>query len=341
MANRAVTIGPKKLREIAIPGSHLSGTYAVSPLKPWQTGRYLPRVLYLVWELRLPRKIEEIVLTMWTLAQPDNFLTQLNAGIRYFDLQIQGVVNGAPMCFVYGLESAPVTELFSQLSAFLSTKGNEKEVVLLNFSYTYDMTWSDTVDLLNSFVNTFSDSLAVYNPNGSNKGGLDGFNLDAKLNELWATSARVIIFYSNPDALEKYNFLWPRRSTISSSYPEEATFADVKAVLDNLLPFKEDLFFVLQCQVTPDLDVIKSGVAGSYASLGALAQAGNPLIVKWLNGWGPHKGINIVLADWMTLYPELVSTVIGLNDHTSSVNALVGTNSDTEMEQAREFLPPL
>ncbi|KAF8316041.1 hypothetical protein DL93DRAFT_2078231 [Clavulina sp. PMI_390] len=81
----------------------------------------------------------------------------------------------------------------------------------------------------------------------------------------------------------------------------------------------------------PNGSVVTSGLAGQgYNSLGALAQGGNPQVVTWLNGWGPNVGINIVIADWISLYPTLIPAIIALNGGTVPPVSLSASRVDME-----------
>ncbi|KAF8316094.1 hypothetical protein DL93DRAFT_2078317 [Clavulina sp. PMI_390] len=182
------------------------------------------------------------------------------------------------------------------------------------------MSSNDHENLISLLTAAFINSLAVYNPAGSNQGGTNGFNLNATLNNFWSTKSRIIVFYNDDASVAVNNFLWPNVSNqtvspaITSPRPDASSFTAVQSALDSELPFTGSTAFVLQCQVSPDAGVITSALAGgSYNSLGALAGAGNSQIVGWLKGWGPDVGINIVIADWIQSYPTLIPTIIAMN----------------------------
>ncbi|KAF8316033.1 PLC-like phosphodiesterase [Clavulina sp. PMI_390] len=317
MTANSTALGPKILRQIAIPGTHDSGTYAITPFSA--VGQDVPWYVGLIQALPLPSVVIKQIIALWSIAQPDNFFTQLKSGVRYLDLRVQAGLLGS-LTFVHGLVLAPVSDLMSQVSTFLSIPGYEKEVVILDFNHFYSMGAADHANLINLLKSTFPNSLAVYNASGSNTAS-DGFNGSVKFSDLWATSARVIVFYADDASVTNNNILWPDDGNetvspaITSPWPNEDNFAGVKTALDKELPYTGEIPFVLQCQVTPDKSVVASGIAGisPYNSLAALAEGGNPLIIQWLNGWGNNFGINIVIADWITLYPNLISTILGMD----------------------------
>ncbi|KAF8315192.1 hypothetical protein DL93DRAFT_2079382 [Clavulina sp. PMI_390] len=179
---------------------------------------------------------------------------------------------------------------------------------------------SDHANLINLLISNFPNSLAVYNPNGSNKGGSDGFNTNVTLDHLWATKARIIVFYADVASVSAHNIIWPNEgnpnlpSAISSPWPNKADFNELKETLDKELPYTGSPTFVLQCQITPDKTLVLLALAGATInSLGAIADIGNPQIIQWLHGWGTNAGINVVIADWITGHPKLISTILAMN----------------------------
>ncbi|KAF8309374.1 PLC-like phosphodiesterase [Clavulina sp. PMI_390] len=324
MSNSAAILGPKMLRQIAIPGTHDSGTYAIFALAP--IGQDLPWYVKLIQAVPLPSIVIRHIIALWSIAQPADFLTQLNAGVRYFDLRVQGPVSGGPAAFVHGLVSAPVSDLVHQLTVFLSTPGYANEVVILDFNHFYAMSRTDHDALIENLTFNFFGALAIYNPKGSNKGGDDGFNTNVTLNDLWATNARIIVYYADDVSVANNNVLWPNvgnnnvAPAITSPWPDKANYADLKVALDQELPYTGTIPFVLQSIVTPDASTILSALAGSTVnSLGALAEVGKLQISQWLNGWGPNVGINIVIADWITENPYFISTILALNGTKAAV----------------------
>ncbi|KAF8309373.1 PLC-like phosphodiesterase [Clavulina sp. PMI_390] len=340
MTANSAALGPKMLRQIAIPGTHDSGTYAMNALSA--VGADLPWYVNFIEALPLPAIVIKEIIALWSIAQCDNFFTQLKAGVRYLDLRVQG---GGSLNFVHGLQSAPVSDLMSQLSTFLSISGYEKEVVILDFNHFYSMSGPDHTSLINLLKSTFPNSLAIYNASGSNTAS-SGFNANVTFNDLWNSSARIIVFYRDDPSVADNNILWPNYDSklgpaITSPWPDKSDFADIKTALDGELPYTGVIPFVLQCQVTPDKTDIALGIAGgTYDSLGAFAEGGNPLIIQWLNGWGNNVGINIVIADWITQYPTLISTILGMDGITIPATVSeVGANAAPATTSNGVFTP--
>jgi hypothetical protein len=136
MSQLASVVGPKMLRQVAIPGTHDSGTYAISPWSP--VGIDMPAWLPWVRAAAEAAGVEiGIVLAMWSIAQGQTFLQQLEDGVRYRDLRLQNV--GGQMNFVHGLVSAPLSDLVSQVPQFYADPANGQEVVFLDFQHTFGM----------------------------------------------------------------------------------------------------------------------------------------------------------------------------------------------------------
>ncbi|KAF7340893.1 Phosphatidylinositol-specific phospholipase C domain-containing protein [Mycena sanguinolenta] len=295
MSALASTIGPKMLREVKIPGTHDSATYAITPLS--SIGKDMPDWLEYIQLLPLPGNTIQTVMSLWSVAQTVDFTGQLKAGIRYFDLRVQG----SSLNFVHGLVSAPVTDLLTQLSAYLSTAGNDKEVVLLDFNHFYDMKPADHANLVSMLQTTFGNKLAPAS-----------LGANVTLNQLWSTSYRIIIFYDDAATVGANPFLWSQ-STISSPWPNVQDVGALNGALARELPNKLSTFFVLQGILTPNGAMIALGLVGvGPRSLTAVAQAVTPAVVGWLSQW-TDQGINIVICDWFNCTNAYVDILLQMN----------------------------
>ncbi|KAF8315862.1 PLC-like phosphodiesterase [Clavulina sp. PMI_390] len=308
MGALAHVIGSKKLREVAIPGTHDSGTYAITSGS--EVGRDSPDWMRAIDKLGLPGEVLRAVMANWAVSQPVNFVEQLESGIRYLDLRVQS----NPLAFVHGLVSAPVQELVEQLRDYLNTAGNEKEVVLLDFNHFYGMSASDHEELVGMLRSYLGDKLVPAST-----------SWDVTMNELWSTSHRVIVFYDDSHSVNKNDFLWSQ-GAISSPWPNVQSADDLKARLDRELPNTDRGFFVLQGVVTPDGDMIAAGIGKEVLSwfwpftkkgpesLQAVASMVTPQLIGWLFNWQSQRpNMNVVICDWGHSYPTFVDTVVWMN----------------------------
>ncbi|TFK37908.1 PLC-like phosphodiesterase [Crucibulum laeve] len=318
MGRLAKELTPKKVREVAIPGTHDSGTYGIWPIS--DIGADLPPYVQYIENLPVARLLIKTIIANWSIAQTLNFTMQLASGIRYFDLRVQGT--GGSLNFVHGLVGPPVQTLIDQLDVFLSQPGYDKEIILLDFNHFYDMTPALHNQLTGMLLAKFGDKLAP-----------KALSEDTKFGELWFSPYRIITFYANEASVNSSRWLWPQ-STIESPWPEVQNVGALYTALDNELATPRSKFFVLQSILTPDNGVVASGLvpfSSSPDSLTTLAMGVNSLLPTWLNGWrSKGKGINIVICDWFN-YTNIVDAVVRLNQTPKArLEALLSDGTVTE-----------
>lgn len=301
MSQLAPRIEDKMLREIAIPGSHDSGTYGIH----WYShhGKDCDEFPWYVWiwdKFSWTDLMKRSITKSWAVSQPLDFYHQLTSGIRYFDIRLQA--NGS-LAFVHGLVGSPVTELFDQVNAFLSQPGNEREIILLDLNHFYGFDDQAHDVFAATLLQTFGMKLAPAS-----------LGPDVKLKDCWNSGYQIIIFYGHDATAHKGSFLWPSNS-IDSPWPNKIDSEDVYSYLNSLLPNSKPKFFVLQGIVTPDGGSIAAGLnpfSNNPNSLLTFACDINSKLVTWLKQW-KGKGINIVICDWTTWNPGYVDTVVKLN----------------------------
>lgn len=115
----------KSLNQIAIPGSHNAGTYALSSRYSTDTSgsKYSK-----IDKLGVLRKF----IKGWSVCQNSSIADQLNLGIRYFDIRLC-VPRSGPVCVCHCLEGPPLREILDQVERFLMK--NPLELVILEFKH--------------------------------------------------------------------------------------------------------------------------------------------------------------------------------------------------------------
>ncbi|KAF8511401.1 PLC-like phosphodiesterase [Hysterangium stoloniferum] len=286
-------IGSKKLREVALPGTHDSGTYGIMPDSP--VGMDWPS--WAVYLDALP--VAKLVMALWAVSQGSNFAAQLASGIRYFDLRVQG----GSLNFVHGLVGSPITELLDQLNDFLSQSESNKEIVLLDFNHFYNMTPTTHKQLVEKLKAKFGNKLAP-----------ESLGTDVTVNKLWESTYRIIVLYNDSDTVSSHNCLWSQ-TKISSPWPNTQDITTLFITLQNEVVKAKSTFFVLQGVLTPNAEIIAAGLiplTANPSSLFALAIPVNAYLISYLTSdeW-KNKGINIVICDWAN--SSYVDAVIKLN----------------------------
>lgn len=131
MTHRAATLGGIALRQISIPGSHDSGTFAINSNS----------AVGLDAEHTTPKSL----IAAWAKAQGQNFYEQLTSGIRYLDLRVQNVE--MKFSITHTLISTELDTLFTQIRQFYDEPENAKEILILDFSHFYGFCDGNIVEL--------------------------------------------------------------------------------------------------------------------------------------------------------------------------------------------------
>lgn len=135
---------PKRLYLVSLchhsSGTHNSGSYSIqesSPLSPDMSFEFLTRLLGLFFDIPFSK---------WSVTQRTNFTTQLQSGIRYFDMRVamnrhfcanlsSNSSNDIYSCFflVHGQYANRVSEELETIKIFL--EHHPKEVVIIDFQH--------------------------------------------------------------------------------------------------------------------------------------------------------------------------------------------------------------
>ncbi|KAM4708616.1 PI-PLC X domain-containing protein 3 [Discoglossus pictus] len=296
MASLPERIHSVPLTSLAIPGSHDSFSFYIdeaSPVGPEQPDSVQNFVsVFGTVAKKLMRK--------WLATQTMNFTSQLEAGIRYFDLRISTKPRDPDneLYFAHGLFSAKVNQGLEEINAFLSN--HSKEVVFLDFNHFYGMQKYHHENLIQMLKDIFGNKTCPVL-----------FDQEVSLHYLWESNYQILVFYHSPVALE-VPFLWPGQMMPAPW----ANITDTK----NLIQFlqssitdrrKKGSFFISQVVLTPKASTVVKGVTSGLRE--TITERALPAMMQWVRTQKPgESGINIVTADFVEL-GDFISTVIKLN----------------------------
>ncbi|ESK82685.1 pi-plc x domain-containing protein 3 [Moniliophthora roreri MCA 2997] len=176
------------------PGS--APTDGQSP--PWQlTKKYLGRNLY-------DYVIRRVMFV--SLAQGGNFQTQLDEGIRWFDIRpYWDDRDGGELYTQHGLRGPKLSDLFSQVKAFLDSVSSSHEIIMLvlshaNFGNYPTIAPSKVAETAERILGNYA-----YWPAGAESGQPYNFNglLGMKLSEIATDGPKVLILNADGAALPK------------------------------------------------------------------------------------------------------------------------------------------
>ncbi len=311
MSANAAILGKKQLNEIALPGAHDAGTFAITASK--NTG-----ITFGDSDgLSSPdnKKVKRFlsvgsVFSDWAKTQERTTAQMLNDGIRYFDIRVCVDDKGVLMT-CHGLYGASVASMLDDIKAF--TDKNPREVVLLGFNHFWErayqieqgkkqgeiegLTKANWTQLIN-LVKTKLDGKLVSSKNFSPK---------SKLNELWQLKKdnQVIALFDTDDAPDD-DFIWKRME--ENTWVEGSDIDRFKSgtlkVLENAKNGNyADKFYAIRSSVTPDDNgkLISMGFFSSVhpKSNSELADMTNPVALGWIkNEWAGKYPINLIWADF-------------------------------------------
>jgi len=205
------TIGNRLLTDIAIPGTHDSGTYGITSTSAVaDDGKGVSKVIIFVDYLKSKWYYDLLVgfgvltaiddaatdiTSWWSKTQRNNFQTQLNDGIRYFDLRVEQ--SGSNFYCVHSLLGANLADLFTGIQSLYSNANSNHEILLLDFQHTFNMNNAGFVALLKTALRD-SNGNSLLIPRGAN----------LTLNNIWATNQRIIVFFDDDATVAGDPDLW-------------------------------------------------------------------------------------------------------------------------------------
>ncbi|CAG5924077.1 unnamed protein product [Menidia menidia] len=300
------------LTNLAIPGSHDSFSFYIDEASP--VGPEQPETVQNF--VSVFGTVAKKLMRKWLATQTMNFTSQLEAGIRFFDLRISTKPRDPDneLFFAHGLFSATVREGLEQISNYLSS--HAREVVFLDFNHFYGVQNLHHEKLVAMLKEVFGEKLCPV-----------VFAQEVTLQYLWEKEYQVLVFYHHPMALE-VPFLWPGQMMPSpwanTTDPEkliqflQASVTDRRHVrtfisLQVLGHRRKGTFFVSQVVLTPKASTVMKGVASGLRE--TITERALPAMMQWIRSQRPgESGINIITADFVEL-GEFISAVITLNYH--------------------------
>ncbi len=311
MSDNAAILSKKQLNEIALPGAHDAGTFAISATKTSESnsgdsGSASP-------DSKKAKRIFSLlgpVFNDWAKTQERTTAEMLNDGIRYLDIRVC-VDNKAVLMTCHGVYGASLTSILDDVKTF--TDKNPREMVLLGFNHFWDRAyqieqgkkqgeiegltnanWKKLTDL----VKTKLDGKLINSKNFSPK---------SKLSELWQLKKgnQVIALVDSVDAPDDELF-WKQEeeNTWVEGWDIDQFKSGTLKVLENAKTDKyDDKFYAIRSSVTPDDGgkLIGLGfISDVYPkSVSELADMTNPIVLGWIkNEWTDKYPINLIWSDF-------------------------------------------
>lgn len=277
------------LNHLAIPGSHDSCSYTISPqaeIAP--DNEYYGNKL-----LKLLGPIGKQIMYSWSVTQNITTKEQLQAGIRYFDIRI--AVRKDPkdenLYLIHGLFGAVVDNFLVEVKEFLES--HKKEVILVHFQHFYNMTDTDHNRLLNKLTSAFGPLMCQFTTD------LDNITLAS----LWRRGYQMITFYGHEKLAKYHPYLWPT-SYIPNPWPDDDEATRLVTFWNQTLQQGRDpkTFFVLQAVGTPQPSTVTMHICNSLRVY--IVPKVNALLESWLSSQVPGSGnhtCNVIMSDFVEM----------------------------------------
>jgi hypothetical protein len=312
---------------LAFPGTHDSGTYAYDRDMGASPDSDLTKTIDRFCPGMLGDAILGNVFARLCQCQSKNVHDQLMSGVRYLDLRVARHAESGKYYTCHGVYCADMSNVMHEVDAFLSD--HPREIVVLDFNHLYDMDGHHP-ELLRMIFDALGDKAA----------SPKGIGCNSRVSDFWTRGKQAMVIYHAssdvwkglPCANRTYH-----NGYIHSPWPESNDVDDLRAKLSGYVRARCDdearagQLFVLQGILTPDVELIKSGLMrGDGISIRAYANDTNARLVDWCEeewmaggrvavgdddagekgGGGRHGMLNIVIVDFIegtSIIPAIIN----------------------------------
>ncbi|XP_022917292.2 PI-PLC X domain-containing protein 3 [Onthophagus taurus] len=294
MTNLPELIKKVPIKNLAIPGSHDSFTSSIkssSPISP-DAGELLQR-------MNCMGPMFRSVIRRWVRTQEFNALTQLQVGIRYFDLRISTKEGTHQLYFVHGLYSDEIDSVLRELIQFLDN--HPKELVILDCQHFYEFTLADHRRLISYIKGRFNSKLVPVSSS------MDFLTLEYTQKHDYQV---IIIYRCNEIGNDK--LLWPGWN-FPNPWPETTNKSELIKFLDDELKRRNNFTaLITQFLLTPTPGSILKRFYSSLKS--SCVDPIDQMKYRWLLEQSPKEKLNIVIADFIDMNnSKFPKCVISLN----------------------------
>ncbi len=311
MSDNAARLGKKKLNEIALPGAHDAGTFAISESKSGIISLGDRDGLSSPDNKKVKRFLSfGSVFSDWAKTQERTTAEMLDDGIRYFDLRV--CVDGKGVLMTcHGLYGASVAAILDDVKAF--TDKNPREIVLLGFNHFWDRAFQIEQNKKQGEIEgltaaKWSELVALVKTKlGDKLVSSKDFSPQSTLSELWKLKEnnQVVALFDSAAAPDD-EFVWKLREEntwVEGWEMDEFKSATLKVLQNAKKGQFDDKFYAVRSSVTPDENGKLIGL-GYFSkvypkSVGELADQTNPVALGWIkNEWAGKYPINLIWADF-------------------------------------------
>ena len=289
MSQLPAGIKSKPLTEIAIPGSHDSGTFKLDKKMP--VGHDQPEILQALGSNPVLGPLTKYIIHRWSVTQHGNMQDQLHNGIRYFDFRVAKLEE--KFRILHGLHGEEVFTILDSINEFLSL--NKEEIVILHFQHFFDVTFENHMTILQTIQDIFGTKLSEKSIE------------NLVIRDLQKAGKQVLVLYTGPSGC--HDFAWPKNFCRNPW----ANTMDIPKLLKFLTKHMGrrplNCLYVSQSILTPNTTTI---LTKPFSTLFKATKACNQALPKWIDETGKHLHPNIIMTDFVT-DTELPNIIVSLN----------------------------
>jgi hypothetical protein len=303
MADLAKEIQDTPLCRVALPGTHDSGTYVFNKDLGASPDHALTTSIQEKLDFLggISDAILDTIYTRLSKTQSKSIREQLEMGVRYLDIRVAYHRDSGQYYTCHGVYCVDMKDVTAQVNDFLSA--NPKEIVILDINHLHDMNDQHN-GLIEDLLQTLGDKVAVRKQ----------VHPHSKVKEYWNKGFQAVIFYQEQSVTEGYDDkIWPR-GYIWSPWPNTSDPVELHAKLSEYVDKRgENLFFVLQGLLSPDVALVKDEILDSGGvTLEKVARRCSGKVVDWVDEHFKDKTLNIVIADFVENC-SMIPAVININ----------------------------
>jgi hypothetical protein len=301
-----------QLRNLSLLGAHDAGTYALDPalgVSPDESGNFIQEIgdIPLIGEIS-----DYTVIKHWSQAQSSDITTQLNQGVRYFDLRICVDAQGE-FRTCHGLYGSLFDDVLNQFSTFLNQ--HPGEMIFLDFEHLFAQNGDEmTSDQQSQLIDKLQQSLGA-------KIAPPSYGVDVTLGQMRQAQKQVIVFWENATTATNFPaLLWNRATYLCSTWYNVTSWDALQTALNQGIATQPSgQFYVNQAILTPDATMI---ITHLFSSLLSIEAQTNAQILQWYEQKAAEGAAgNILMIDnEASAYEQAFQISWNYNDHLESVN---------------------
>lgn len=301
-------IAQKKYSSIAIPATHDSGTYLIDDTRAFSADTQTDPSMQILLQLDaifgaygVNRTLVKAFIAPWMHNQQCSVGAQLMHGIRHFDFRVcvvPGVVGFDKFVACHGLVSDTYNNILTDITEF--SRLHPHELISVDFNHLYGFTSSALHnEFLNGTLNRLGGSL-----------GPGTFNRTVG-HILVESTERVTVFYANTAFAAAWNV--SASADLPTPWANKQDFNQLVDALVLQLNGRTDFDrgFVVQFVMTPDLNMLVSGIITGQNSARVIADTYYTDLEDIILDEFYHKKINIINTDYYTR--NFVKAIVSIN----------------------------